>query len=279
MNPESRLPPSFIVAEVPVLGSRFMASRRSARLNTPTTTSARSALNTNMTAEEHAESIMGAIASRRDPVRAESMSKYLRWKFEFLGVATPVRRELQRPGLDLIRIASGSSPGLALDVCDVLWQRPEREAQLCGVDILGHCRLYWPLVGGEVSVTRLERFFLSRAWWDTIDFLSSHAVLAAHNVHPAAVEEAVERWSTSDDMWTRRVSLLWQLRRKEKTNEEILFQCIEGNIADDDFFIRKAIGWALREYRKTARSAVDVFVQNHSNVMSKLSTREALKHR
>lgn len=209
------------------------------------------------------------------------MAKYTRDHFQYLGLTAPERRKMQRAGLEEVVRDSTTQPLLSLDVCDCLWERKEREAQLCRMDLLDRGAPYWAAADPQVTLPRLERFFRHKAWWDTIDFLSSHAVLSVFHAHPSsgAVEDAARRWCIDEHMWTRRVSILWQLRRKNETDADLLFHCIRVNMADKDFFIRKAIGWALREYRKCAPDAVDAFINANAAALSPLSVREAWKHR
>lgn len=230
-------------------------------------------------AQTHAETLRRTLISARHSERASKMAVYVRGKFEFIGVQTPQRRELTRAAIAATRDASASDYGLALDVGASLWNMQERECQLVALDVLDSCRKFWPRVPAEAVLRHLHMFITQKSWWDTVDMIASHAVYDAYEQNAAEVRAAVERWAVADDMWLRRTAILWQLRRKTNTDSEMMFRFIELNMNDEDFFIRKAIGWALRHYRRTDPAAVDEFVQLHRNDLSKLSVREAWRHK
>jgi 3-methyladenine DNA glycosylase AlkD len=114
------------------------------------------------------------------------------------------------------------------------------------------------------------------AWWDHVDEVA-HRIAALHDAHPEPTAAAVRRWSTSDDLWLRRLAILGQLGRKDRIDLALLAELIEPNVADTEFFIRKAIGWALRDHARHDAVWVQRFVAQHPE-LSGLSRREALKH-
>ena len=120
-----------------------------------------------------------------------------------------------------------------------------------------------------------EHMAVTGAWWDHVDEVA-HRIAALHDAHPVETTAAVRGWSTSDDLWLRRLAILSQLGRKDRVDLALLTDVIEPNVADTEFFIRKAIGWALRDVARIDPDWVRTFVDEHE--LSPLSRREALKH-
>lgn len=224
----------------------------------------------------YAANLRTVVATARDEKRASKMSAYLRHRYKCFGVQTPMRRSLTR---NLLRQLRTTSPLFILDVVDVLWQYDERECQYVAMDLLEESRLVWPNADFQLVNTRLQRCITIHSWWDTIDILATHAVLDAFHAYPQRMYAVLQQWAVHNDMWLRRVAILWQLRRKGETDVELLFSTVKLNMADDRFFIRKAIGWILRHYRRTDADAVDHFVEENIDKLSKLSVREAWKHK
>ena len=122
----------------------------------------------------------------------------------------------------------------------------------------------------------MEQLITKKSWWDTVDMLAQKQVGWIAKNHPEVIEETIEKWSVSDHLWLRRSAILFQLKYKENTNEELLYRYIIINAESEDFFIQKAIGWALREYSKTNPQSVRDFIANHQ--LAKLSVREGSKY-
>lgn len=203
-----------------------------------------------------------------DPAKAEPMQKYMRDKFPFLGIKSPERKALvkeflQEHGLPPLRDVEAISREL--------WALPQREYQYAVMDILQ--RLQKKLTAE--SVTLLEYLIVTKSWWDTVDALASHEVGTLFANFPATKEATLAKWCTSDNLWLRRTTLLFQLGYKDNTDADLLFALIRENLDSKEFFIQKAIGWALREYSKTDATAVTHFVQTTN--LAPLSQREALK--
>jgi 3-methyladenine DNA glycosylase AlkD len=203
-----------------------------------------------------------------DPKRAVGMSAYMRDQFEFLGIPAPVRQASVKEVF--VRCGAKQKPletGLVL----ALWDLPEREYQYTAV-------LYLHLCQKRLEVQHLallEQLVCSKSWWDTVDSLAPLVgILVQPNPH---LLEVMDAWASHKSFWLRRVAIIFQLRYKRQTDQERLFLYCQQNIHDKEFFIRKAIGWALREYAKVAPNAVLGFVEAHPE-LSGLSKREALKH-
>jgi 3-methyladenine DNA glycosylase AlkD len=203
-----------------------------------------------------------------NPKAARPMKKYMRDRFEFLGLKSPQRREL----LKSFVAEYGLPPLEELDeIMRQLWAWPEREFQYTAMDLLD--RRQRKLTPEHVGL--LEYLIVTKSWWDTVDLLASHGVGGLFARYPEIRDEHIGRWRISDDFWLRRTTLLFQLPYKGHTDEELLYALIQENLDSKEFFIQKAIGWALREYSKTNATSVQGFVAETD--LAPLSEREALK--
>ncbi|MEU6663923.1 DNA alkylation repair protein [Streptomyces sp. NPDC046821] len=205
-----------------------------------------------------------------DPERAAGMRAYMKDVAPFLGLTTPVRRALSRTVLaGTPRPDEADCTALALRC----WELPEREYAYFAVDYLrrhvARCSSgFLPVVRHLVSTV---------PWWDTVDLLAAHVAGALVAADPE-LKRDMDAWIEDDDLWIARAALLHQLRFKEATDTERLFGYCLRQAGHPDFFVRKAVGWCLREYAKTAPDAVRAFVTAHRDRLSPLSVREALKH-
>ncbi|HDR89702.1 MAG TPA: DNA alkylation repair protein [Bacteroidetes bacterium] len=202
-----------------------------------------------------------------DPEKAVMMKKYMKNKFPFFGIQSLLRRELLRP---LIRNMQPCRREL-MEVVDELWSRENREYQYAAMELADRFRQLLD----ERDVCFLERLITIRSWWDTVDFLASRLTGSFLQRFPDLVHGVNKQWMESGNLWLQRTCLLFQLRYKEKTDTGLLFANIAACAASGEFFLQKAIGWALREYSKTDPETVRHFVGTHK--LSPLSEREALK--
>jgi 3-methyladenine DNA glycosylase AlkD len=216
---------------------------------------------------ERLREVFGAAA---DPARAGAMAAYMRDQFPFLG--------LPRPALDSLgrRVLAGLPAPDQDDLREVAlgcWALPEREYQYFAC---GWLRRHVRRCSAEFLPT-LRRLIVDRPWWDTVDTLAAHVLGPLVATNPRLVS-TMDEWVAGGHMWLTRAALLHQLGYKERTDAERLFRYCALQAGHGDFFIRKAIGWALREYAKTDAAAVSSFVERHRDTLSGLSVREALKH-
>lgn len=212
--------------------------------------------------------LLEAYEQAANPENAIPMKKYMRDQFEFFGIKSPVRKRLFREFVQ----QQGLPALVDLDeICRDLWHLPEREYQYSAMDLLDRMRRHLT----PDFIPLLEYLITTKSWWDTIDGLASHSVGDLFKKYTHSREASINTWRISDNFWLRRVTLLFQLRYKQETDEALLFSLILENTDSDEFFIQKAIGWALREYSKTNATAVTTFVNNHT--LPSLSQREALK--
>ena len=123
-----------------------------------------------------------------------------------------------------------------------------------------------------------ERLIAAGAWWDLVDGLATHEIGDLLRRFPDDVRPTLLGWSRGPDPWLRRTSIICQVRFKAATDRHLLYACIEPSLGERGFFLRKAIGWALREFAKAAPDEVRDYVETHQTQLSGLSRREALKH-
>jgi len=209
------------------------------------------------------------LEARADPDQAGPMAKYLRNQFPFLGIKTPERRALLKEFVS----EHGLPPMAELEeIVRELWELPAREYHYSALYLLS--RRQRQLTPGHIPL--LEYLIVTNSWWDTVDGLATNNVGDLLASYPDRREETIGRWRVSDNFWLRRVTLLFQLNYKDRTDEALLYDLIRANLDSREFFIQKAIGWALREYSKRAADSVQTFVAATPDLPA-LSKREALK--
>ncbi len=221
-----------------------------------------------MTAAELVDSIRVSLRDRANPALAPGQQAYMKSVMPFFGVKVPEVRTLTK------QLAKGMRDTDELrDAAETLWRdATHREERYAALTLLA----LRPLRARLDMLDLYEEMIRTGAWWDFVDEVSARLgeVLIAH---PVEVTQLMLLWSADDDMWIRRASIISQLKRRAGTDRELLTIAIESNSEDTEFFIRKAIGWALREYAKTDADWVQAFVVAHPE-LSGLSKREALKH-
>jgi 3-methyladenine DNA glycosylase AlkD len=215
--------------------------------------------------------IRNGLAAEADPARAQKMQRYMKSEMPFLGVQKPRCTQVTRSAL---KEHGFTSPAEWIDTVLLLWRtaayREERYAAL-------HLAAGYPKWRDPKLVRVYDELVVSGAWWDYVDEIASRCVGPLLRGYPADTAPVMRNWSTDRDRWKRRVSIICQLGSKDGTDLELLRDTIEANISDQDFFLRKAIGWALRQHTRVDPAWVRAFVDSHPE-LSPLSKREALKH-
>ncbi|MGB4204485.1 MAG: DNA alkylation repair protein [Bacteroidales bacterium] len=203
-----------------------------------------------------------------NPTDAVFMKKYMRNMFEFFGIRSTIRQEIMR---DFFKTYGLPELSIFESVIKELWQQPEREYQYFGIELTD--RMFRKNIGCAIEV--IEFMIVNKSWWDTVDLIAVNIAGKYFKKYPHLIQEKTENWLHSGNIWLQRTALLFQLKYKNKTNTALLFDLIKHLKDSNEFFIRKAIGWALREYSKTSPETVIQFVEN--NELPGLSRREALK--
>ena len=215
--------------------------------------------------------VRSSLAARADPAKAAGMQAYMKTDMPFYGVQKPERvkilREIKR------RFAPGTHPEY-LESVAALWELPHREekylAQGFAVAFPGH------IVPDSLPLYR--RFIEEGAWWDFVDETATHMIRELVIGYPEEIWPVVEGWVVGENMWLRRAAILCQVGAKTSTDSDRLFAFCVARSDEREFFIRKAIGWALRDYARTDPEAVARFVWDNRDRLSPLSVREASKH-
>lgn len=216
------------------------------------------------------DALRAALEAAADDERAESMARYMRDQFTFLGVPAPVLRQLAKPTLAAGRGATGDELVAFADRC---WAQPEREFHYVGALMLRR----WVGSLEPRHLDDLRRFITTRSWWDTVDSLAAWSVGPLVRANPELVE-TMDRWITDENLWLARTAILHQLSYKADTDGDRLFRYAGIRATDAEFFIRKAIGWALRQYARQEPERVRNWVEANRDRLSGLTVREALKH-
>lgn len=204
-----------------------------------------------------------------DAAQAAPMKKYMRDQFEYLGIKTPKNMALQKEFYQ-----EHGFPELS-DLDEILrdlWALPEREFQYIAMGLLGKFEKKLP--AGFIDI--IEYLIITKSWWDTVDTIASHTIGTHFRRFPKIRDRYLKKWRKSKNIWLRRTAILFQLGYKQETDFELLTEIVCENLGSNEFFINKAIGWALRQYAYTDPKAVTKFVQ--STALHPLSRREAMKH-
>ena len=235
-----------------------------------------------------------------DPKRAAGQQAYMKSAMPYHGIAsTPLRSACKT----LFANLAFSSPAVWNAMVLSLWRGAKfREERYAAIALTGH-KLAKPYQT-PAAMPLYEEIIVTGAWWDYVDDVASHRVGPILRDHPAPMKKMMRAWSKSPDMWKRRTSIICQLGFKKETDLNLLYACIEPSLyrghpdrsdapvrreakskdpssaADlsKQFFIQKAIGWALRQYAWTNPTEVKQYVRDHRNRLSPLSIREALKN-
>jgi len=221
--------------------------------------------------------LVKALSSRlrelADPVRAPQQQAYMKSAMPYLGIATPA---LRRSCVDCFRNHELPDSGCWQATILTLWRTATyREERYAALELLRHrpYRIWY----SPALLPMLEELITTGAWWDFVDSIAPSVLGSLLRAEPATLRGVLKRWSMHDDLWLRRSAILAQLKFKSDTDRRLLFSLMKPSLDSKEFFLRKAIGWALREYSKTNPDAVIDYVSRHQARLSGLSRREALK--
>ena len=193
------------------------------------------------------------LKDRADPRKAVTMAAYMKTSMPFYGVSTPAREEIYRELKK--RFAIGSRKDYARAVLG-LWKLPHREEKYLAIRV---ARTWRDFIVPE-SMPLYRRLIEEGAWWDFVDEVASHLVGTVLLHNRKEIAPMMDRWIEDADMWIRRTAIISQLTHKDKTDHLRLFRYSIAQAAEKEFFIRKAIGWALRQYAYSAPERVRDFI-------------------
>ncbi|HHV28343.1 DNA alkylation repair protein [Acetivibrio mesophilus] len=203
----------------------------------------------------------------QDDENAAKMSAYMKNKFPFLGIPKPIRAKLSKNFLKQKK----KDKEVDWEFIFQCYDMPEREFHYLALDYLTAVKAL--LVSNDID--KIEKLIITNSWWDSVDCIDSivgHLCLK----YPQLKDSVIPKWIDSENIWLKRIAINFQLEYKEKTDTDILSRAILKNCDTGEFFINKAIGWALREYSKTDKEWVKQFIAH--NKLHSLSVREASKY-
>jgi 3-methyladenine DNA glycosylase AlkD len=215
-----------------------------------------------------------ALRQAGDPRKAPQMQAYVKSALPFHGVPTPLLRQLCKANFAGLQFTTHSQwQALVLHV----WRKARfREERYAALFLAGDAR--GRAFQTPAAMPLYEELIVTGAWWDFVDDIASHRVGQILRDYPAPMRHRMLSWSKSSDMWKRRTSIICQLGFKSDTDLELLYACIEPSLESKEFFLQKAIGWALRQYAWTDAAQIRRYVRQNASRLSALSRREALKN-
>ncbi len=204
-----------------------------------------------------------------DSHKAAPMEKYMKNLFTYYGIKSPERKSISTP---YIRELSKEHGDEHEEIIRAFWQHEKREFQYVGMEYFLRTKKHWT----EKTIDCLENITINKSWWDTVDFIASNLVGHYMERFSPSNFKVMDQWNKDRNIWKIRTSILFQLKYKEKTDWDLLQEYILNHKSSKEFFIRKAMGWALREYSKTNEKEVRRFVCENPDLPG-LTKREALK--
>ena len=208
------------------------------------------------------------LEEKRNELLAVSMERYMQDKFRFLGVRGATRTEIYKKYFPEAR----KSKAIDWDFIENCWNKEEREFQYVVVYYLKAMQRFFK----REDISRLKYLIVTKSWWDTVDLLAK--VVGSLVIRIEGYEQIMLEWSKDSNIWLKRVAILYQLSLKDKVDKQILDKILVNNLGDNEFFINKAIGWALRDYSKFNPEWVREFIKKNKANMANLSIREASKY-
>ncbi len=215
--------------------------------------------------------VESALEDAADPVKAPQMQAYMKTEMPFYGVQKAGRTKIHRQLVKQYQPESAEDYELLVGA---LWDLPHREEKYLALGVARHFEAF--ITPDRLSFYR--RLIVEGAWWDFVDEVATKLIRHLLINYPEDAWPAIDPWIDDDDMWLRRTAIICQVGAKEHTDSDRLFRYCSARMHEKEFFIRKAIGWALREYAKTDPEAVAAFINANIESLSGLSYREGSKH-
>ena len=209
------------------------------------------------------------LLQNKNETDAKQMSAYMKNQFAFYGIKSVRRKQLTK---SVVIKKNKPIKSEAFKLVDLLWSDEHRELQYVAMEIMD-----WYIKDFDKrDIKFIEHLILNKSWWDTVDFIASHLVGGYFKLYSDNRNSICNNWSSGKNMWLQRTVILFQLTYKDNTDEKYLFKHCKMHAEQNDFFIRKAIGWALRQYSKTNPIGVSNFIKNTK--LSPLSIKEGSKY-
>ncbi|MET0793394.1 MAG: DNA alkylation repair protein [Polyangiaceae bacterium] len=230
-----------------------------------------------MTRSSHSalqRTVREALLQLAEPARAPAMQAYMKSDMPYLGVSAARVKAACRAAFAAYPFESAQA---WRDDVLFLWRGAKhREERYAALSLSGQRKAQG--FQNLAALPMYEELIVTGAWWDYVDELAEHRIGPLLAAYPVPMRKKMLVWSRSSDMWKRRTSIICQMFFREATDLQLLFSCIEPSLSSKEFFLRKAIGWALRQLAKHDPNTVRRYVEEHSAQLSPLSRREALKH-
>jgi 3-methyladenine DNA glycosylase AlkD len=215
-----------------------------------------------------------ALRDGADPAKAPIMQAYMKSSMPYRGVQVP---QVKKVGKAVFSAHALDSFPEWRDTVLELWRGARyREERYLAIELAGYPAYH--RFRTLDALPMYEEMITSGAWWDYVDSIASRRLGELLRAYPRQMRGVLREWAKSDDMWKRRSAILAQLGFNAQTDLKLLYDCIRPSLGEREFFLRKAIGWALRQLAKTNANAVSRYVAEHEEILSPLSKREALKH-
>ncbi len=220
------------------------------------------------------KTLRSALKRAADPSKAPGMQAYMKSQMPYLGVQAGPLKQTIKPIMDAHPLPSAA----ALDATALaLWgEATHREERYAAIALTGH--KHYKKMQSMARLPMYQRMIVQGAWWDYVDIIASNRLFMLHKNHPSPMKKKLLSWAHGKDMWKRRSAIICQLKRKDDIDLELLYAAIEPSLGSREFFLNKAIGWALREHAKTDPAEVRRYIKANSDDLSPLSKREALKN-
>jgi 3-methyladenine DNA glycosylase AlkD len=202
------------------------------------------------------------------------MQAYMKSAMPYYGIQAP---ELRAVCKRLYQAHTIESASVWRETCLRIWRGARfREERYAAIELTG-VRLYRPFQTPE-TLPMYQEMIVTGAWWDFVDAIASNRLGPLLRSYPAQMQKEMRKWSRGRDLWKRRAAILCQLGFKRDTDLDLLYACIEPSLSSKEFFLQKAIGWALRQYAWTDPREIARYVRERGKELSALSKREALKN-
>ncbi|WP_109298727.1 DNA alkylation repair protein [Aquimarina sp. AU474] len=214
--------------------------------------------------------LISKFEEQSDAENAVAMEKYLKNLFSMYGIKAPVRKSLLKQTIN--KFKSELSRDHVINIANALYNKPQRELHYCAIELTDR---FFKKKYEVDDIKFIEKLITTNSWWDSVDFIAKHILGNYLLQFPSQIQKVIPSFSSSEHMWLNRSAILFQLGYKEKTDSKLLFALCNQHKLSNEFFIKKAIGWALREYSKVKPEIVQFYVAKAS--LKPLSEKEALK--